>query len=189
MLLNVDRLCAHEFSTVLDHNARMKALPFSRRLARNGPTASSGQSAAAPRWAAAVLWLAAGLSGGYWLLQSIGREAWVPVPSLSSSVPQADTATVARALGAAAVIAETPAAAPAETRYRLWGVVSQRAGRSGAALIAVGAEPPRPFRVGDAVGEGLVLQSVAHGVARLGAAAQGASSVELTLPAAPAAGP
>lgn len=172
-----------------DHNAGMKAMPFSQRMARLTPVARGARSAARPVVITGLLWLAAGLCAGYWVLRSMGGDPWQPVPALASSVPQADTATVARALGAAAVVAEASAVPPPQTRYQLLGMVVQPARQSGAALIAVGDEPPRPVQVGDTVSDGLVLQSVAEGVARLGPAQQGPTTVELTLPVAPAATP
>ncbi|QCB48713.1 general secretion pathway protein C [Hydrogenophaga sp. PAMC20947] len=153
------------------------------------PAPGTARSAAAPLVVTGLLWLAAGLSMGYWVLQSVGRKQWEPVPALASSVPQADIATIARALGAAAVVAETPAAPAAQTRYRLWGMVAQPARQGGAALIAVGDEPPRPVQVGDAVSDGLVLQSVAKGIARLGPSRQGPTTIELNLPAVLPTGP
>ena len=164
-------------------------MPFSQRMARLKPASSPSRFAAGPVVVTGLLWLAAGLSMGYWVLQSFGHKAWEPVPALASSVPQADMATIARALGAAAVLPDAPAAPPPQTRYKLWGMVAQPARDSGAALIAVGDDPPRPIHVGDTVSEGLVLQSVADGVARLGPSRQGTSTLELVLPEAPATNP
>jgi general secretion pathway protein C len=164
-------------------------MPFSQRMVRLAPAPGAARSAAAPLVVAGVLWLAAGLSMGYWVLQSVGRKPWEPVPALATSVPQADVATVARALGAAAKVPEAAAEPAPQSRYQLWGMVAQPALQGGAALIAVGDEPPRPIQVGDAVSEGLILQSVTDGIARLGPSRQGPTTLELNLPVAPPTSP
>lgn len=141
------------------------------------------------RWAPAatgvVLWLAAGLSAGYWGLQLLGRSASVPVPPLPTSPVPPDSALVARALGALgarpAVVDDAAPAVAGDARYVLQGVVGDR-GDGVAALIAVGGRPARPFRVGMAVDEGLVLHSVQGRIARLAATTRAAPTVELRLP-------
>ena len=67
------------------------------------------------------------------------------------------------------------------SRFVLWGVVAGASGR-GSALIAVDSQPPRPFRVGQAVTDGVVLQSLGPKQAQLGASAQGAALFSLSLP-------
>lgn len=167
----------------------MKAMPFSQRMARLAPASRNAASAAVPVAITGLFWLAAGLSLGYWVLRSVASDPWEPVPALAASIPQADTATVARALGAEAAVAEVAAAPVPKTQYHLLGMVAQPTRRSGAALIAVGNEPPRPIQVGGPVSEGLVLQSVAEGIARLGPELKGPTTHELTLPVAPATTP
>ncbi len=94
---------------------------------------------------------------------------------------------VARVLGVVPQAASSPAA-PVVTgiQYSLSGVVAANA-PDGAALIAVNGQPPRPYRVGASVEGGLVLQSVTRRGARLGASVDGPVTVELSLPANPAA--
>lgn len=131
-----------------------------------------------------MLWLAAGLSAGYWFLQAKGQGDWTPVQGLAPSAPQADPDTVARALGALTV-AEQPMAEPAQlARLQLVGVVAQGRGQ-GAALIAIDGQPPRPWRVGDVVTEGLVLQSLDRRSARLGESRSGPSNLTLEVPSQP----
>ena len=67
------------------------------------------------------------------------------------------------------------------SRFALVGVVASRS-HKGAALIAVDGRPPKPYRVGAAVDEGLVLQSVDARRAVLAASADGPPSVTLELP-------
>ncbi|TNF57985.1 MAG: hypothetical protein EP306_14075 [Burkholderiales bacterium] len=136
---------------------------------------------------AGLLWLVAGLTAGYWGLQAMGRSAWVPVASGPASLPAADPQAVARSLGHSAPMAapaDTVSAAPVALRYTLLGVVADRRQR-GAALIAIGGEPPRPYAVGATLEGGLVLQSVDERVARLGPSMDGPSTVELPMPQQP----
>lgn len=146
------------------------------------PTALLGLSSGAS-WAAGLLWLAAGLSAGYWLLQVSSQGGWTPVQGMAPSVPQADTDSVARALGAFGPV-EQGAAPAAPSRLRLLGVIVQGASL-GAALIAVDGQPARPWQVGAAVAEGLVLQSIDQRSVRLGESRSGATTMELKVPPLP----
>ncbi|MGI9216338.1 MAG: type II secretion system protein N [Hydrogenophaga sp.] len=150
-----------------------------RRLAQP----SSSAPGLLPALAAGVLWLAAGLSAGYWVLLAWGRSPVTAVAAVPLAPMGSDAAAVARALGAVAPVAEAKAPAPVATasRYRLLGVVDQ-SGRRGAALIAIDGQPPRPYTVGAALEDGLVLQSVSRLGARLGASNSGPTTVELSLP-------
>jgi general secretion pathway protein C len=176
----------------VDHNARMQQRPFSQRLAQRANPSGAGQLPAAAAGArsgaalaAGLLWLAAGLSAGYWFLQVKGQGPWTPLQGLAPSAPQADTDTVARALGATISVEPVAAAVPVPAvRLQLLGVVVQ--GRQqGAALIAVDDQPPRPWRVGAVVADGLVLQSVDRRSVRLGETRSGPTSLELTVPPQP----
>lgn len=165
---------------LVDHNARMF------RPARPRPNVLSPASAPsrlAPALAAGVLWLAAGLSAGYWALQSWGRSPLTPVAAVVPSGAGGDPAAVARALGAAAVSdAGSPQATTvAPSRWRLLGVVAHP-GQRGAALLALDDQPPRPYAVGAALDDGLYLLSVDREGARLGRSAQGPATLELKLP-------
>lgn len=173
----------------------MRQKPFSQRLAQGGNPFGAGQPPAAAAGvrsgaalAAGLLWLVAGLSAGYWFLQNKGQGGWTPVQGLAPSAPQADTDAVARVLGATLIVEQASVAAPVPAvNLRLLGVVAQGRER-GAALIAVGGEPPRPWRVGDSVVEGLVLQSVDRRSVRLGETRSGATTMELVVPPQPSDG-
>lgn len=138
-----------------------------------------------PALAAGLLWLAAGLSGGYWVLQALGRSPVTPVPAAVSPPPVVDAALLARALGAVPAAASVAEAAPAAaSRYALLGVVAVGTAR-GAALIAVDGQPARPFGVGAEVAGGLVLQAVSAQQVKLGPALQGPASITLDMPPKP----
>jgi general secretion pathway protein C len=175
--------------TAVDHNAPMLKRPFSQRMALRqnlsspGPTGGSratGRTGAA--WAGGLIWLAAGLCAGYWVLQASGQGPWVSLQGLAPSAPQADVATVGRALGSAPDAAAPTEAAPVSAaRFRLLGVVAQGP-VIGAALLAVGDQPPRPWPVGAEVADGLVLQSVDRNGAKLGESRWGETTLELVMP-------
>ncbi|MDO8905462.1 type II secretion system protein N [Hydrogenophaga sp.] len=137
-----------------------------------------------PGVAAGVIWLAAGLSAGYWVLQTLGRSPVTPLASASVSLPVVDTTSVAQALGAtlAPVMTNDNVPAVVATRYDLVGVVSDRR-QQGAALIAVDGQPPKPYPVGaELEGGGMFLQSVSGRTVRLGPSMTAPHSMELTLP-------
>jgi len=135
-----------------------------------------------PAIAAGLLWLAAGLSAGYWVLLAWGRSPVVPVSAMAPAQVAADTAAVARSLGALPAAVPTGAvASAAPPRYNLLGVVAVGT-RDGAALIAVDGQPPRPYRLGASLEGGLVLQSVSRRAVHLGPSLEAPASVELTLP-------
>lgn len=155
----------------------------------DGATVRAGGSRAVwPMVAAGLLWLAAGLSAGYWVLQALGRAPVTPVPAAAMAPQIEDSTGVARALGAAPVASEAiAAAAPAASRYSLKGVAAVGTQR-GAALIAVDAQPPVPYRVGATIEGGLVVQAVTGQEVRLGPAVDGPASVTLVVPELPVAG-
>ena len=66
--------------------------------------------------------------------------------------------------------------------FTLIGVLSGRSSGGGAALIAVDGKPAKPFRVGAAVDEGLVLQALGPRQAQLGASMGGPATVTLDMP-------
>ncbi|MCW8181897.1 prepilin-type N-terminal cleavage/methylation domain-containing protein [Verminephrobacter eiseniae] len=103
------------------------------------------------------------------------------------AVPDAvapDAQALARLLGAlpsSAPGAAAPVAAP-PGRFALIGVLSGRRSGGGAALIAVDGKPARPFRIGAAVDQGLLLQTLAPRQARLGPHMGGPATVILDMP-------
>ena len=128
-----------------------------------------------------VLWLAVGFSALAWGLRLWPQPDAVPVVELPASLPASTADEVARALGASRAAAAAPALA---SRLQLIGVVADADG-FGAALIALDGQPPKPYRIGKPVLDGLVLQSVQARSAALGERMGGAATLNLSLPARP----
>ena len=172
-----------------DHNARMsRPSTFGHSVfLGEGAAASGGAPRRAPGLLAVLLWLAAGLSVGYWVLQTLGRSPLTPVAAPAVAPPAPDAASVARVLGAVQVAAvDAPAGVPPPlaSRFQLLGVVAA-GGADGAALIAIDGQPPKPYRVGMELDGGVVLESVQRRSVRLAPSGAGASGFELTLPEVP----
>ncbi|MGV3493991.1 MAG: type II secretion system protein N [Ramlibacter sp.] len=145
-------------------------------------------SAAWPvRGATFALWALAAASSAYWALKLGGASAPVGAPlQAPRAIAAADPAAIARLLGATPSAAAAPSAGAAPTlasRLKLVGVVAgERSGR-GAAVLSVDGKPARPYRVGTAIEDGLVLQSVHGRTAVFAAAVQGPPLLTLELPA------
>ena len=137
------------------------------------------------RWAVAggtfALWALVAATAVFWGLKLSNGSGGLPAAAPVRGPVQADPLAVARLLGSNPM---APAAAPVaslSSRFNLVGVVANTT-HQGAALIAVDGKPPKPFRVGSAVDEGLVLQSVSTRQAALGPTIDGPASVTLELP-------
>lgn len=141
------------------------------------------------RWPSAVattaVWALAAGSIVFWGLR-LAAPSDAPAPPAAAGTPQValDPAAVARVLGAVPAQAAVAAAPEAASRFVLLGVVAD-AEQQGVALIAVDGKPPRPFRVGAAVADGFVLQSLGARTAALGASADSATAFTLQLPTRP----
>ena len=129
------------------------------------------------RLATLALWALAGAGAVYWALQLSARPSAPGPGALAPEPPRPDPQALARLLGARP---EAAAAAPAAgSRFVLLGVLAGTASGGGAALISVDGKPARPYRVGAAVEQGLVVQSLSRREARLGASQDGASTMTL----------
>lgn len=136
------------------------------------------------RWMVAgatfALWALVAASAVYWGLKLTARPGGPVAAALAIRAPApADPVAMARLLGASPAAA-APVASLA-SRFALIGVVSNRSHR-GAALITVDGKRAKPFRVGAAVDEGLILQSVESRRAILAASAGGPPVLTLDLP-------
>ena len=144
--------------------------------------ASNWRSVWAVRGTTFCLWALVAASAAAWGLKLATRPAGMPVAPVARGAEPADPAAIARLLGSTpqTVAAAAPAVSNA-SRFALVGVVAGRS-RGGAALIAVDGKPAKPFRVGNAVEDGLVLQSVNARRAVLAATARGPGVLTLEMP-------
>jgi general secretion pathway protein C len=137
------------------------------------------------RGATFALWALAAGSAVYWGLKLGGaqRPLNVPVPP-PRQVAGADPVAIARLLGStpAAAVATATATPSLASRFQLVGVVAGESSGAGAAVIAVDGKPAKPYRVGAAIEEGLLLQSVRGRTATLAAQPAGQPVLTLELP-------
>jgi general secretion pathway protein C len=133
-----------------------------------------------------VLWGLAGASAVYWGLKLGGVQPPVNAPVAGArQVATADPVAIARLLGSTPAAAAGPAALPVAslaTRFQLVGVVAGARSGAGAAVISVDGKPAKPYRVGAALDEGLLLQSVRGRTAVIAAQPAGPALVTLELP-------
>ncbi|NPC57981.1 type II secretion system protein N [Caenimonas soli] len=137
------------------------------------------------RWAVAgstfVLWALVAGSAVYWGLKLTSRAAATTALVAARTPAPADPAAVARLLGSSPQAGTAAPVASLASRFNLMGIVASP-NRQGTALIAVDGKPAKPYRVGSAVDEGLILQSVEGRRAVLAASAEGPPAVALELP-------
>jgi general secretion pathway protein C len=139
---------------------------------RRFSTAPTAALPGARRWppvlVTTLVWGALAMSAAFW-----GLRWWGEAPAQTLPVPPApvltiDSGRVASALGARAVTAAAPAAAPGlGSRFRLLGVVAARQGQ-GAALISVDGQPAKPYRVGAALADGVRVVALGSRHAEVG---------------------
>jgi general secretion pathway protein C len=106
---------------------------------------------------AALLWCAAAASAVFWLLNFPSGSAVQGVPLVQGSA-QANSASsvqasvhMARVFGVQAPLPEVSIAQ--SSRFQLWGVVAGASGQ-GSALISSDGQPPKAYKVGQALEEG-----------------------------------
>ncbi len=137
-----------------------------------------------PRGASFILAALAAGSASFWALKVSAVDMTTSVPASAGNGPVViDPVAVTRALGGGtgAAASATPAVS-LSSRFAMLGVLADLRS-AGAALISVDGRPAKPYRVGDVVDDGLVLQSVKGRSATLGSAATGVSALTLELPA------
>ena len=123
-----------------------------------------------PGLLAALVWAAAAAGVMYWGLL-LAAPKTLPVLGLSSPpvLQGQSTPAVVKALGGATAAAQAPT--PISTQYKLLGVIASGTGQ-GSALIAVDGQPPKAFRVGQDVNDGLKLVSLTPRQAHLQSSGQ-----------------
>jgi general secretion pathway protein C len=135
------------------------------------------------RGASFALWALVAASIVYWGFRLAGGQASVTAPVPAPRPVPVDPVAIARLLGGSPAGLAAPAAAPSlASRFQLTGVVAGVRSGGGVAVISVDGKPARSFRVGAAIEEGVVLQSVRGRQAVLAAAAEGPALVTLELP-------
>lgn len=146
------------------------------------------------RWSNRLLTLslaaAAAASVVFWVLQWPGK-APAPLATVADT-PAAviDSNQIARLLGAgSAADAGAQNNAAEQTDIELLGVIApgkpNAPDNAGSALLAVSEAPARPYRVGDEVADGLVLQTIKSRSVVLGRPGQSQGLVTLDLPLLP----
>jgi general secretion pathway protein C len=131
-----------------------------------------------------VVWALVAGSAAYWGLKLSGTPGGsAAAPGAARANAPVDPVAVARLLGASPSAATATPAASVASRFALVGVVASSS-HQGAALISIDGKPPKPFRVGAAIDEGVMLQSVDARRAVLASGANGpvVATLELPLP-------
>jgi general secretion pathway protein C len=126
----------------------------------------------------------AAASTAYWAFKWSSTRPSGPTTEIhQSAAAKIDPQAVARLLGAYPTVAGTKTAdsSASPSQFKLMGVVASPS-ETGYALIAIGALPAKPYRVGEAVDESLMLQSVAPRSATLAATRTGPAAQILELP-------
>jgi general secretion pathway protein C len=137
------------------------------------------------RIATFVLAAMAAASAVYWVLKwSAGSPTTsvLPVAHTLLRAAQTDPQEVARLLGGGQKAVVAALSDSAASRFKLVGVVASSSSR-GYALISIDGKPARPYGVGAAVNDSLVVRSVAPRSAALAPSANAPPSFTLELPA------
>ena len=155
--------------------------PLMLRHAPSFATVFSTSSRVVLPAASLLVWGAVAFSAVTWGLRwSATGEVPSTATSAAQALPELDVAAAARSLGAAPV--QVAAAPSLASRFQLQGVMAGGPD-AGAALIAVDGKPAKPYRVGELVVDGLVLQSAQGRRISLGVAIDGPQTLALELPA------
>lgn len=132
--------------------------------------------------------LAAG-SALYWALKWPAKPEPTHGTIAAPKAPEIDSNKLALLLGASQSGAGEAPATNVQVNYKLLGVIAQGGlgskGTMGSALIAVEGSLAKPYRVGDVVADGLVLQSVKAHSAVMGPEGKSGGTVTLELPPLP----
>ena len=142
----------------------------------------------AARLGAFVTALLLGASVAFWTLHwpssATVPSAAIDLPLTAQAMPGANASAVASLLGGGNPVTSANEVRPVATisRFKLIGVVARSSGQ-GSAIIAVDGLPPKSFKVGAPVADGLVLQAVGPRRATLTSGPDGAVAQTLEIPA------
>jgi general secretion pathway protein C len=149
-------------------------------------SAESGSNKASITWTLRVftllIWLLVGLCAAYWAFKFVTTKPVEATAALAAPTGVVDSKAVGKLLGATDAVAGKPANTPASTKFVLFGLASS-AGGQGVALIALDGKPAKPYRVGSAVADDLLLKSISKTGVMLATSLQAADGVTLELPA------
>ncbi|WP_300558882.1 general secretion pathway protein C [Limnohabitans sp. Rim8] len=131
----------------------------------------------------ALIWCVAAAGLVFWVLkfptESGARLIPVTTTPNASSVLVHDVASQsARVWGVQSALPEVSVAL--SSRFQLMGVIASASGQ-GSALISVDGQPPKAFRLGQTLADGVILISLSAKQANLGPAVGGAGGFSLTL--------
>lgn len=113
-----------------------------------------------------VVWSLAAASVAFWALHWPKAEPTLPLSAAVAAVRPVDMyAPMSKALGQSTSATTGPASA-ASSAHKLLGVIVNAAGQ-GSALIASDGQPPKAYRVGQRIQDGLTLVSLTARQARL----------------------
>ncbi|MCW5257447.1 general secretion pathway protein C [Verminephrobacter aporrectodeae subsp. tuberculatae] len=130
-----------------------------------------------------AFWAAAAASLVFWGLRLTAPADGPLAPAVAAAPVALDAQALARLFGAVPVVSDAAPVAPqAAARFALLGVLSGRRSGGGAALIAIGNQPAKPFRVGATVDQELVVQSLGLRQAQLGPRVGGPTTLTLEMP-------
>ncbi|MDO5653844.1 MAG: hypothetical protein Q4G39_07045 [Brachymonas sp.] len=124
-----------------------------------------------------LVWALLAASAFFWIWASPRQQAPVSATSVTPAL-QGDPAQVARLLHQTEAVATVQTASPLASRMQLRGVAMQAAG-TGVVILVVDGQPAKPYRTGDEVADGWIVQSLALRSATL---ANGNQSLVIELP-------
>ncbi|MBS3960636.1 MAG: hypothetical protein KGZ61_02195 [Sandarakinorhabdus sp.] len=127
------------------------------------PRPAQGRVLGWPVLVAVLLWALLGWSLAYWAALWWGRAeppAALPTAAASALAPDAELVALGLGGGTPTAVAVALAPAPVPEGLRLLGVATDPRGGAGVALLVTSAAPVQMLRVGQALADGWVLQSV-----------------------------
>jgi general secretion pathway protein C len=139
------------------------------------------------RLATLLLWLLAAASGVFWALKLVQGTAVPANAAVVSTVTTnaIDSAALAKGLGGGLVAPSATPSGPSgisAARFVLTGIVTGSSTSENLALIAVDGKPARPYRIGAALTDGVVLKSLDKRQVALAASTNMPASVTLEMP-------